>query len=333
MMMHHPNDLDLLDLSEGVAFERSPEVAAHVQGCDSCATALAEMSNASERSLSVAVLAPTAIQLPIRSQEEQRPAPAAGQIWKAAWDGASAILLVVSTQDALLTVLPVIDAQEADDSSVLLPPESTGWATAVRAALQAVVPLCTLDYCIAVVEQSLLTRVIAAADGADGDGDPIVNEMDERWDGAAHLQLQLRRLEKARWVPDELIDPHEEIRSRWPGPRALSEAVGVTPGRALEILNGDGALTESERAKVAELTGLDIGSGTPPSDLQWALDQPEVRPLWRKFAAVNLTEDSPQFRWQTYTNGSFALAARSTGSLSARQQALAKVKQVLNAGA
>lgn len=329
----HPNDLELLDLAEGINFARAAEVAGHVRGCAQCSAALLEMAAATDEAELPTSNDADFIRFPATRMNEDHPEPAAGQIWKAQWEGTSAIVLVTSASDTDVQVSPVIDAEDADDGSVLLSPEFIGWAIAVRAVAAVTMPTCVLDYCLAVLDESQLERISSVRHGAQGDGLPIVNPLDERWDGAAFLQLQLRRLETAGWVPAGMVEPVDFIRSQWTGPRALSEAIGVTPGRALEILNGAGALTDGERAAVLHATGQAVGAGSPPPDLRWALDQPQVRPLWRKFAAVNHATDTAEFRWQTYSNGSFALAARSSASMTARGRALATVKQVLDAGA
>src|SRR5690606_16010091 len=112
-------------------------------------------------------------------------------------------------------------------------------------------------------------------------------------------------------------------------PPELGAALGVLPGTARQIMRGQRPLTDEESDRLrAFIPGFAGGVHVDP-DIAWAVDRPEVRPLWESAAQAAGTHDSAEFRWQFYSSGQFALAARTTGTRSARERALEIVKGVL----
>jgi hypothetical protein len=334
-MTMHPNELDLLDLAAGQAFPGEAEVAAHVATCEQCAAAVQAFA------ASVPIIGDAQTQVvhhraaPLaQALHAELPTPAAGQLWRAEWDGVVQLLVVVAATDTTTDAMPVIEADGADDTSLELDPSLLGWRAAVIAAEVASVPIRVLDRFLGVVSRNVLDRARAVAAGDPGDGDPIVSPLDERWGHRAQLHENLVALTEATWVPETAeVGIVELLRAAWDRPSALAKDLGTTPGHATELLTGKRPLNDDERREVGRRLGRDLGPAAPPAEVLWALDHPTVRPSWRAKALRSGTQDTSAFRWATYANSNFALAARTTGGLSERERWLATVKQVLDDGA
>jgi hypothetical protein len=262
------------------------------------------------------------------------PQPATGQLWRAEWNGLVQLLLIVRATDTTAQAVPVIEAEAADDRSVRLDQAILGWVAAVLVADVATLPVRVLDLFLGNVDANIIDRVERVSAGEPGDGEPIVSPLDERWGYRVGIHEKLAALASATWIPRSAETGLVELlRTTWSRPSALAADLGTTFGQATAILAGERPLSEDQRKEVGRLLGREIGPAAPPDDVVWALDHPTLRPNWRARALRARTQDSAAFRWYTYTNSNFALAARTTGGLNDRERLLAKVKQVLDDGA
>jgi len=334
-MTMHPNELDLLDHTTGEAFPGDAEVAAHVATCAQCAALVQAFATSDpmldEQQPEVVYHRATPL---TEALVAGSPQPAAGQLWRAEWDGLVQLLLVLAATDTTTETVPVIEAEAADDTCVEIDRALLGWRAALLAAEAATLPIRVLDLFLGMVDDEVVARVHRVADGEVGDGDPIVSPLDERWGHRVQIHENLAALAEATWVPHTaepgLVDL---LRSTWSRPKLLADDLGITPGQATAILAGERPLNDDQRREVGHRLGREIGPAAPPDDVVWAIDHPTLRPSWRAKARRAGRQDSPAFRWETYSNSNFALAARTTGGLSNRERLLAMVKQVLDDGA
>ena len=334
-MTMHPNELDLLDHADGAAFPGDAEVAAHVATCEQCAALVRAFATSDptldDRQHDVAHHRADPLTEALMAE---LPEPAAGQLWRAEWDGLVQLLLVLSATDTTTETVPVIEAEAADDTSVELDRALLGWSAAVLAAEVATLPIRVLDLCLGMVDATVVSRVHRVAAGEPGDGDPIVSSLDERWGHRVQIHENLAALAEATWVPQTAeVGLVDLLRTTWSRPKLLADDLGVTPGQATAILAGERPLNDDQRKAVGRRLGREIGPAAPPDDVVWAIDHPTLRPRWRAKARRAGTQDNPAFRWETYSNSNFALAARTTGGLSHRDRLLAMMKQVLDDGA
>jgi|GEM_PF-1313713 len=335
-MTLHPNELDLLDHATGESFPGDEEVAVHVAECPHCAAVVQAfvesepiMTTSSPRSVEYHRAHSLAEAL-----AQEPPEPATGQLWRAEWDSRVLLVLILAAEDATIRAVPIIEAEAVDDTSVGLDRGLLGWNAAVLAGEQATLPIRVLDRFLGTANHEVMRRVIRVAAGDVGDGAPIVSPLDERWGHRVQIHENLIALSDASWVPRTAeVNLVQLLRSEWNRPSELAHDLGITSGQATAILAGDRQLNEEQRRVVEHRIGRRIGPAAPPDGLVWAIDHPAIRPIWQAKARRLGTQDSAAFRWATYTDSNFALAARTTGGLSERERLLARVKQVLDDGA
>lgn len=330
----HPTELDLLDFATGEAFDGQVNVAEHVGSCARCAALVETFTSTGalvgEELPNIEVERSDSL---VQAITEPPPNPAPGQLWRAEWDGTVQLLLIVSATDATMEAVPLIDAEALDEASVSIG-MTLGWNSAVVAADLATLPIRVLDRYLGTLSTGVVDRVRSVARGEPGDGDPIVSKFDERWASRVQTSEQIAMLADATWVPQNAEpDIPSLLHALWSRPQLLANDLGVRPGQATQILVGNRLLNDDQRRVVEQRLGREIGPAAPAADVVWAFDHPSLRMSWRAKARRAGTHDSPTFRWDTYLNSSFALAARTTGGLSARERILAMVKQVLDDGA
>lgn len=307
----HPDELDLTDLViNGTA---RPEVAEHVLRCAECALDLEQLRRDREPWSPAATVA----------AESQ--APRSGQVWRVRWQGTAELVAVVSVRDDAneVDIAPVLDSSIAVPGRIRI--EELGSGVAVW-PVRTTLPMRVFDRFVDELAPETYHAVGTAAPGAVEIADVFApGALD-----AADLLDRLEFLAAATWIPTTADPPaHPQLVESFATPSALAAALGVSAGEARRILGGQRALTADERHHLQRFVpGISAASAVDPH-IVWAMDRPEVRPLWEAAATAAGTTDSPAYRLEMYTSGQFAIAARTTSISDPRQQALARVKAVL----
>lgn len=330
MTEQHPDYLELTAFALDTTSDRTVEE--HVASCDTCGsivTKLRAITPIGEQADRVDVaLADT-----VASALSELPDPGPGQLWRVEWDGVVALVAVLTVDaDGAAEVASIIDADDLDSWSVTIPRATLGWDAAILAATLVTVPARVFDRYIGQLAPLTLQRVIDVAAGAPGDGSSIDDPDDRRLRHHRTAFAELDSLSSATWLPERAAgeaDALETLKQLWATPGAVAQALGVTPGKAMSILNGTIPLTDQWRSVIETAANITTAQSLPSQDLLRALDHVQVRSFWREAAQRRGVTDTPAFRWQVYEKTNFALAARATG-VSQRDADLARVKQVLS---
>lgn len=332
-MNTHPHELDLFDLAQGIPFPGQGAAADHVRSCPDCTALVVQFSLVDDPAAAPPMSDPRPAAL-AAALGASAPTPDRGQLWRAEWDGISLTVLIVRSRPDVLEVVGVTDAAAADPSCVPVRGDLLGYGAAAVAHDVTSLPMRVLDLFLGQVPTETLENVTAALAGGAMSFDAIVDSSDERERALDAARAALNMLQNASWIPlDATGDAIDDVKMLWPAPPVLATALGVLPGDARRIMQGQQPLTDDQRRRLSELAGRPIGSTRPDEDLLWALDHPSVRPLWRARAAAAGRGDDAAFRWETYHDLNFSLAARNTSGGAKREQLLSKVRQVLDGAA
>jgi hypothetical protein len=275
----------------------------------------------------------------VRSAERAAdvPDPAHGQLWRALWDDAAQLVLVLRvTGMGLAVVAPVTtDPPTSDESSVVLDAGLTvlGHTAIVWGGLAAEIPFRVFDLLIG---QMPAATVDAAERVASGDyagvlpegvsvGTRVTSPFDRAAEVRAELSDTLVNLGRATWAPQvpgsaqplrDLLQGRQDVAALM---KALAQALGLELPAVMNILTGKRPVTPGQAPAVAKITGLteqQVLSAVPalPADLVTELD----RPRWRKpLRAQRRPSESEAATRLTVAYGALALAARQTGPASA----------------
>lgn len=274
----------------------------------------------------------------IRSAENTAIAddPARGQLWRALWEDAAQLVLVLrNTGTGTAVVAPVTtDPPACDESSVVVSGDLTilGHTATLWGGLATEVPFLVFDLLVG----DLAPAVVDAAEDVAGGGaemlpegvsagTPVVSPFDPAAEVRAGLSDTLERLRGAAWAPQALGSREslrELLRGRSDVPalmKELTKALGLGLPDVLSILMGKRPVTSQQAPAVAQVTGLTeeqvLSAVSPlPTSLVSELD----RPQWRKaLRAQRKPGESEIAARLTVAYGTLALAARQTGPASA----------------
>lgn len=330
MTEQHPDYLELTAFALDTASDRTVE--AHVATCDICGDIVIKL-----RAVTPIWEQPNAVDVGladgVASALTELPDPAAGQLWRIEWDGVVALVAVLTIDaDGDADVAPIIDAEDLDSCSVTISRATLGWDAAILAATVVTVPARVFDRYIGQLAAAALQRVFDVVAGAPGDGSAIDDPDDRRLRHQRTTFAALECLATATWLPEPdsgKVDALDTLKELWATPGTVAEALGVTPGKAMSILDGTTPLTDEWRSTVEAAANVTMSHSIPSEGLARALDHVQVRSFWREAAKRRGLTDTPEFRWQVFTSTNFALAARATG-VSQLDADIARVKQVLS---
>jgi len=263
--------------------------------------------------------------------------PARGQLWRALWDDAAQLVLVLRiTGMGTAVVAPVTtDPPACDESSVVVSADLTvlGHTATLWGGLATEVPFLVFDLPVDDLAPTVVDAVedVVAGGGAEmlsegvNAGTPVVSPFDPAAEVRAELSDTLERLRGAAWAPQALGSGkslRELLRGRPDVPALLEEltkALGLGLPDVLSILMGKRPVIPEQAPAIAQVTGLTeeqvLSAVSPlPASLVSELD----RPRWRKaLRAQRGPGESETAARLTLAYGTLALAARQTGPASA----------------
>lgn len=259
----------------------------------------------------------------VAAWNEESPAPAAGQLWRARWENFAEMVLLVSVDDSTLLAVPVtVDVDFADEQTVVVPADGTtvGVPLAVWTGLRRELPLFVLDRTLGSLQEpwSRSTDLLSTAsqDREGSIGPRVVTAADHRQEYRARLTDTFDALASARWVPQGAGNLPGLLREAGLAPAVLAEVLGVGPQDALALRRGTMPVTPDQAAVLASRLNLEAAdvlaaNPQPPADLVTRLDQPRRRRQLASLAAQNRTDERTARLNAAY--GTLQLAARQTG--------------------
>jgi hypothetical protein len=260
------------------------------------------------------------------------PDPARGQLWRAAWDDVTQLVMVIEvSQPGTVTVVPVTtDPPAADDTSVVLDAGMTilGQTATVWGGIAAPVPLVVFDLLIGAVGAAVVNAVEQVAVGGQTAlptgitvGPPVTSPFDPAAEVCAGLTDNLERLRVAAWAPAQSGSAQtlRDLLGKRLDLDALQAALGVGLPAVIGIVMGKRPVTPDQAAAIAAVTGLtaqQVLAAVPPvpAELVHELDHPRWRAALRAHRQPHESEAAARL---TVAYGVLALAARQTGPTSA----------------
>lgn len=257
-----------------------------------------------------------------------------GQVWRARWNGAVVLVLVLDVGDRDVWAVPVtLDPPAEDESCLVLDGRRSvfGVDVTVWAGMVQAVPVRVLDQVLDAWDSDLVGCTRAVAQGRPGD--PAVGMRAGSAPGSlfedsvalrAELEDDLAELQAAPGLASAVgASPAQGSLAALLGGRPdiaqLTEALGKPQSQVMAILRGRRLLEPGDIAGLARATGLSqeqiADTVQPlPEDLVEAVEHPRWRPVMTLLAKHG-AGDEAQARWQA-GYGAFALAARETGGSS-----------------
>ncbi len=285
MTAPHPTDRSLAALVDGrLIGDRATEVSAHVSQCSRCQLRIGASSGGVISSDQIEFAEPVAVAVPDESTER----PAAGDVWRLAWDSTSLLAVIWQIDVERVTVLPVVETADADDWSALLGGDLTGGLgrLAVSVALETAVPWAVLDARISRLADiaelgSLRTEYRTGAPTATLRGDQVLSPLDDRLVGLEEVGEILNDMANATWAP--AISNADAVAL---GYDLLLEA-GLPVNRALAISARGAAPTDAEADIIESATGVRPGIQPVDDALRRMIDLPRRKKAIRSRALVN----------------------------------------------
>jgi len=249
--------------------------------------------------------------------------PVRAQIWRAMWDAASQVVLVIDVGDDDFEAAPVTPEVEfADDTCVPLAPTGALSGPLVAwTSLRRRLPIRVLDVMLGEVSDDELRLV----DDGRGVGAPIVSVLDERDQLRGIVIDRMEQLAEAHWLPEvaAAIDIGEALKSRKLTPGVVAPKLGVDPGVVVAFARGDRRPTPEQASVLAELLDVEPAGLTAAPELDrelaWALDRPRVRRRLAERGRAEGHENEAEWRLTVATQ-KLPLAARVTGPADPRRR-------------
>lgn len=223
--------------------------------------------------------------------------PAAGDLWLATWEGARALVYVLSASDSTAEVAVATTPETGDDHTIIVSEDQApvpGSTVHIWAGQRAILPRRAFDERLG-SSQSLLEVVRAAIDDPTNAFPPIDGATDPRAERRAELEDGLDALERAAWQPANATRLRDLLPNVRPG--QLAGQLSIDPGDADHLLSGQRSLTrdEAERAAILHDRGVDelLHASRPRvlDEIVVYFDQPErLRRVRRKARRLGLTE-------------------------------------------
>lgn len=257
-----------------------------------------------------------------------------GQVWRARWDTAVVLVLILAVRAREVSAVPVTLDPPAENTSCLVVDgvrsvfgvEATIWGD-----LPQTVPVRVLDQVLDTWENDIVGWAKSRAQGQLKDppaATRLGREPSSVFEDAAALRAELEDdltelCEAPRLVSDEEIKPGKASLAALLGDRLdlaqLTAALGRPQSQVMAILRGKEVLEPGDIAGIAKATGLPqeqvAASVRPlPRSLVEAVEHPRWRPALRRLAQGDATDELQARLLAGY--GAFALAARETGGRS-----------------
>lgn len=212
------------------------------------------------------------------------PSPQRGQVWRAAWmddsDPVACMVIVMSAPvQRWVDVVPVTDDEIGDDQTVRII-TNNGLALSAWTGLRRQIYKFTLEHRLGDLASETISKVELVMKGEiAGEWSTIASDFDDRALARADLSDRLEVLATADWLPS-ISGPTVQERADAAGIPAseIARALGIAPGDARRLRDGDRLPTESELEILKGLLGNDLATNfRPDEDLLADLDEPEFR--------------------------------------------------------
>jgi len=256
------------------------------------------------------------------------PDPAPGQLWRAGWDEATVLVVVLETGVGDLLAAPVsVDPAVGDNRSLILEPDGTVFQVEVSvwAGLARAVPLRVLETYLETIQASTAQALTALQRGSSVDppvgtrvGLPVMSPFDTAARVQAALADTLELLADASWapsaaparcVPGDVLGDHVDL-AELPGVLSVNLPV------AWDLLRGRRPLSTEQAEALAARYGVNaddlLAAPAPPAELVEELDHPRWRLTLRSQRRLHSLDDAHVRRRIAY--GTLAMAARQTGT-------------------
>lgn len=282
----HPTDRNLAALVDGrLVGGLARDVRAHVDDCPRCQL----RSGASSAGVISFDQLGTAESVAVTVLEESTAEPpAAGDVWRLAWDSTSLLAVIWQVDLSRVTVLPVVETADADDWSALLGGDVTGGLgeLAVSVALETAVPWAVLDARVTQLADpealaSLRTEYRTGTPATTRRGDQVRGPLDDRLVGLEDVAEILNDLANATWAP--VVTHAETVNLDYD----LLLRAGLPVNRALAISARGAAPSGAEADAIEAATGVRPGIQPVDDALRRLIDQPRRKRAIRSRATAN----------------------------------------------
>lgn len=252
-----------------------------------------------------------------------RPDPAAGQLWRAAWADTALVVAITATADLTVTAVAASGPDAGDEHSVAAETD-TGTIYSLWTTLERTLPTFVLDYRIAGIE---VPDVLPA----DGDFPPITSVLDDRSLVRADLLDALETLEELSWTGGgDDIDLVAAADAAGVGASKVAVVLDVTPGTARRFLRRTQQPTPQQAEMLEELLGVAVaGAVAVDEDLVIEMNRPVNRPELVAIAYGDHGGDELAAR-RAVAEATLAMAARERAGRARRVDWAARLRQELD---
>ena len=252
-----------------------------------------------------------------------RPDPAAGQLWRAAWAETALVVAITAATTATVDVVAA-SGPDAGDEHTVLAETANGIVYSLWTTLERTLPIFVLDYRIADIE---LPETLPA----DGGFPLITSVLDDRSLVQASLLDALDTLEALSWTGDgNDADLMAAADAAGVGASKVAAELDVLPGAARRILRRTQQPTPEQAEKLEELLGVAVsGAVVVDEDLVAEMDRPVNRPQLTAIANETHGGDEIAAR-RAVAEETFALAARERAGQAGQVDWEARLRQVLD---
>jgi len=306
----HPSETELVAYANGEATEAAR---GHVADCRWCRFLLADAAEPipvpeADAWSPIPLVVPNFGSVPI--------APEPGQLWRVAWNGETALAVVLRSDDRDVVVSPVLPdpESEADEWSTILDSGKSdlGFTVAVAVAHRFTLPVFTFDGAVGSLNEEGFDQVHSTWEAyadqtrpSSPTGPRVQGPLDPRAEAIGEVIDVFGSLAAASW----LQEPGTAEATDWPG--LLDAASDLIPlPRLLDLRRG--AIPSNDEREIAASLGFALSAPPPLADLVEFLDLPlNSTALRRKATLSNISEESERRAAATFMTGrEFAIAAR-----------------------
>lgn len=240
------------------------------------------------------------------------PVPAPGQLWRAAWDGVVALVVVLAAPAGRTVRVATASPESTGDETAVEVETTNSMRLVVWSSVSSEIMMCTLDHRIGdLTEASLQSlRQLMGASRAWG---PIVSVLDDRAILRAELRDELDVMHDAEWL-DARSPGAADIASlaaeRGLKASDLARALSISAGSARRLRQGQRGLAPGEAELLIPLLG-EVPSSAVTFDpgLVEKLDLPRFRPAIDDRATRQFAGDETAAR-REFATAVLSMAAR-----------------------
>ena len=218
------------------------------------------------------------------------PEPTPGQLWRAEWERAACLVVISGKRAGRIVPVMAATSDHIGDERAIVASAENGMTPSIWGGVSDSIKTFTLEHRITnLTSESLDTLTAVVAGQQHGDWAPISSNLDDRVLTRADLTERLQDLAKAEWLltasegAPTLAQLASDAGLR---PSQIAERLGVTPGAARRLLQGQREPSSDEVRVLSELlNSVPDASVQFDNDLVASLDLPEFRPRLRLIAS------------------------------------------------